>query len=110
MQVFSLFRQQYKKDKAAIVGDDTDFLDLLLHYAPDSNDIWFQQAGKCDKHTKLKTVKARLGQFQNTILPFHAFAGCDTTDTTVDISTKYCAYFTRGMLIKRRFIKMVWKF
>lgn len=67
-----------EKDKVAIVGDDTDLLVLLVHYAPDSKDIWFLRpgkAGKCDKHTELKTLKARVGQFRDTILAFHALTG-----------------------------------
>lgn len=64
-----------EKDKVAIVGDDTDLLVLLVHYAPDSKDMRPGKAGKCDKHTELKTLKARVGQFRDTILAFHALTG-----------------------------------
>ena len=71
-----------------LVGDDTDFLVLLLHHADiDSNDIFISpentKASKASKTKKvwcLKQCKALLGsKLCEHLLFMHAILGCDTT-------------------------------
>ena len=77
-----------------LIGEDTDLLILLLHYAkPGSKDLYFRsdklKSEKCAKVFHINKMKEILGKDICTQLLFiHAMTGCDSTSRIFGIGKK----------------------
>ena len=77
-----------EKDQTVLVGEDTDLLILLCHYASiDANNIYFKPEKRRNMKTApkvwdIKETKLKLGnELCDNILFVHAILGCDTTSS-----------------------------
>ena len=77
-----------ERDQIVLIGEDTDLLILLCHYASsDANNIYFKAEQRRNMKTaarvwNIKETKLKLGnELCDNLLFVHAFLGCDTTSS-----------------------------
>ena len=76
-----------------LIGEDTDLLILLLHYAdtdPDIKDLYFRSDKTCaTKVHDINRLKAIIGpDIRSQLFFVHAFTGCDSTSRIFSIGKK----------------------
>ena len=81
-----------RRHSTTLIGEDTDLLVLLLHYADvDSRELYFRSdnATKALKVYNIKQLKADLGKdLCSKLLFLHAYTGCDSTSRIFGIGKK----------------------
>ena len=89
-----------ERDQIILIGEDTDLLKLLCHYASsDANNIYFKPEQRRNMKTvarvwNIKETKLKLGnELCDNLLFVHAFLGCDTTSSVFG--------FGKGLVLKK---------
>lgn len=82
-----------KTKVTVVLGDDTDLLVLLCHYACENNhDIFLQpshrSSAKSAKWWNIRHTRASLGMICQTLPVIHAVSGCDTTSRLFGIGKR----------------------